>query len=124
MTISVKKSIDMQNSAALATIELTIDNQDYDIIGRSGPLSVDFGGDFSTAAAGDATESLKNNAKTVTTQTYKVSVKFGGRASAADNEQVALDWFTSVETKITTAIGNIRTADAALQSPGVTYANI
>jgi len=120
----IKKDISMTNGAALGTISLALDLQDLDRVARSGPLQVNFGGEFATTAAGSATEPLKDNPQTITTITFKVSQKFSTRATPADNEQVATDWMADVEAKIVTALGTIRANDAALVDAFPTYTDI
>jgi len=114
-----KHDVEMISSTAKATYLLSLDPEDFDRVKRSGPLQVNFGGDFTSQTE---TVSVPSNVQTVTTYQYAVSrtFKVDGK-DAAWNEQAAKDWMTDLDVKVTAAIGDIRTDDAALVGGLPTY---
>jgi len=114
-----KHDLEMTNSKAKATYLLSLDPEDFDRVKRSGPLSVNFGGDFTSQAE---TVSMAANQQTITTYQYTVTHTFAESGQdAAWNEQAAKDWMTDVDARVTAALGVIRADDGALAGGVPTY---
>ena len=117
----VKREVTIRNGAAIAKATLGLSVEDYDIVQRSGPLKVQFGGSFTLD--GQA-KTLKENEQTITVQTITVTEKFSDGAAPSNNEQQALDWLAEVVSRIQTALGAIRVADANLVGGDPVYTAI
>ena len=121
MASEVKTDINIVNGAAIASIELSLSAQDFDIVKRVGPLTVEFGGTF---AYNSETRTIPANAQQIVNQVVKVTHKFSEEPTPAENEAMGLAWLASCTANVQAAAGALRTADSNLVGGQPTYTAI